>query len=62
MKLLHVNIAHSGGGLEQYLAQLFEELNKRGHMSVFLYSENGHESLSLSQVKAFCVEGITQLH
>ena len=40
MKILHVNIARYGGGLEQYLMQLFDELEKRGHNNIFIYGEN----------------------
>jgi glycosyltransferase involved in cell wall biosynthesis len=39
MKILHVNMTNSGGGLEQYLLRLFEELDRRGHENLLLYGE-----------------------
>ena len=39
MKILHVNIVNYGGGLEQYLEQLFKELDIRGHKNFFLYGQ-----------------------
>ena len=36
MKILHVNMADSGGGLEQYLSLLLRELDDRGYKNFFL--------------------------
>ena len=58
MKILHVNLAISGGGIEQYLIQLFSELEKRGHDSIFLYGEDSAPKPTLNKVKAYWIEDI----
>jgi glycosyltransferase involved in cell wall biosynthesis len=39
MKIFHVNMTSSGGGLEHYLLRLSEELHGRGHESLLLFGE-----------------------
>ena len=62
MKVLHVNGAFSEGGVEQYLSQLFEEINKRGHQSLFLYSQDTVGCPSLPNVKTFYIKDITSVY
>ena len=59
MKILHCNIVSSGGGLEQYLGQLFEELSTRRYRNLFLYGENTGEISLPSDAKQFYIERIT---
>jgi glycosyltransferase involved in cell wall biosynthesis len=59
MKILHVNMASAGGGVEQYLSQLSRELVSRGHSNVFLYGENHRPSLALPEVTCYFIENIT---
>lgn len=61
MKIFHVNINNYGGGVEQYLHQLFIELNKKGHKNIFLYGEEFGNITNLSNVKSFFIENITHL-
>jgi glycosyltransferase involved in cell wall biosynthesis len=60
MKILHVNIALAGGGLEQYLFQLFHELNLRGHENALLYGEKYEGVLPDPKGKIYFIERITQ--
>jgi glycosyltransferase involved in cell wall biosynthesis len=52
-------MASSGGGLEQYLSQIFVELDQRGHQSLLLYGESGKDSAPLLSAKTFLIENIT---
>lgn len=58
MKVLHVNIARTGGGLEQYLDQLFKELFARGHRNLLLYGEDSDATFDLPAVKRFFLKDI----
>lgn len=60
MKILHVNGAASGGGIEQYLRQLFEELGSRGHKSLLIYGDRAPED-SFLKTEAQHIEGITRV-
>jgi glycosyltransferase involved in cell wall biosynthesis len=62
MKILHVNINNYGGGVEQYLHQLFIELNAKGHKNIFLYGEKHNEIINLPNVEYFNIENITHFH
>ena len=59
MKILHCNTVSTGGGLEQYLYQLFDELTKLGYNNLFLYGENSGEANLPSTIKPFYLEKIT---
>lgn len=62
MKVLHVNCRLSGGGVEQYLSQLFDELEERGHENLFLLGDvSDSESAFPANVKPFFIEQVTQL-
>jgi glycosyltransferase involved in cell wall biosynthesis len=59
MKILHVNMASAGGGLEQYLCQLFRELVLRGHTNSFLYGESVNDTVLPPKTRCFFIEEIT---
>lgn len=61
MKILHVNITNYGGGVEQYLHQLFIELSKKGHQNIFLYGENNKKIIKLPDVRYFFLENIAHV-
>lgn len=61
MKILHVNGYATGGGIEQYLVQLFEELAQRGHQNFFLFGIDSHDTNSLQRTKLFHIKNITQI-
>jgi glycosyltransferase involved in cell wall biosynthesis len=60
MKIFHANIAVAGGGLEQYLSQLFRELNLRGHENVLLYGEKYEGAVKAPKANIYFIENITQ--
>jgi glycosyltransferase involved in cell wall biosynthesis len=60
MKILHVNSTTSGGGLEQYLSQLFRELKQRGHRNLLLYGDRAVARTALTNVETIHIDGITQ--
>jgi glycosyltransferase involved in cell wall biosynthesis len=62
MKILHVNVNNSGGGVEQYLMQLFTELDIRGYKNLFLYGEKNNGKIIPPGVESFFIEKITHLH
>jgi glycosyltransferase involved in cell wall biosynthesis len=62
MRILHVNMATAGGGLEQYLQHLFNELAFRGHKSLLLFGEALNIPVRLENVKTFFIDGITHIH
>jgi len=62
MRILHVNMAYSGGGLEQYLLQVFVELENRGHKNLFLYGEADGGPQCAYRADTFFVENVTHLH
>jgi len=59
MKILHVNGANYGGGLEQYLTLLFEELSKRGHENRFLYGQKVKDAGPLPDSHCYHIPDIT---
>jgi len=59
MKIFHTNIALSGGGLEQYLFQLFHELNLKGHENILLYGERYENEVTSLKARPFYIESIT---
>jgi glycosyltransferase involved in cell wall biosynthesis len=60
MKIVHVNISLSGGGLEQYLFQLFRELNLRGHVNALLYGEKYEGVAPATEAKTYFIDKVTQ--
>ncbi|MDF1593544.1 MAG: glycosyltransferase family 4 protein [Desulfobacterales bacterium] len=60
MKILHLNGAASGGGIEQYLGQLFKELGSRGHQNLLIYGDRAPED-AFSKEEARHIEGITRV-
>ena len=62
MKILHVNTGTSGGGVEQYLSQIFLELSKKGHQNFLLYGQDDHINMTIPGDELLYVEGITSLH
>ena len=60
MKILNVNGAASGGGIERYLEQLFNELGAMGHQSLLIYGDRSAEGASLLKDEARFIEGITR--
>jgi len=62
MKILHVNMVLSGGGLEQYLFQTFEELNKKDYKNIYLYGEDIGIDSSLPKAKTFFIQYVTHQH
>ena len=62
MKIFHANIALVGGGLEQYLFQLFHELDLRGHQNILLYGERGENPSTSPKARLFYIEGVTETH
>lgn len=61
MKILHINGTNAGGGLEQYLAQVFPELERRGHSNILLYGEHVDRNLFPPSTKVFHIQDIAQL-
>lgn len=61
MRIFHVNMCASGGGLEQYLSQIFQELDSRGHRNLLLYGEKSQDDFPFPNVKTFFFEGITHI-
>ena len=61
MKILHVNMAYSGGGLEQYLLQVFVELENRGHKNLFLYGEGDSDPRCTYRADTFFIGSVTHL-
>jgi glycosyltransferase involved in cell wall biosynthesis len=59
MKILHANVALAGGGLEQYLFQLFCELDSRGHENALLYGEKYEGVVQDLKAKIYFVEDVT---
>ena len=62
MKILHVNAGLSGGGVEQYLTQVLDEIGKRGHHNVVLHGDSSHQKIPLAADKILAVEDITNLN
>jgi glycosyltransferase involved in cell wall biosynthesis len=62
LKILHINGYLSGGGVEQYLDQLFVELDRIGHTNFLLYGCNSQFKNNLSKVKTFFIENITNIN
>ena len=62
MKIFHANVALAGGGLEQYLFQLFHELSLRGHENVLLYGEKYEGVVERPKAKTFIIESITNAY
>jgi glycosyltransferase involved in cell wall biosynthesis len=60
MKILHVNITSSGGGIEEYLLRLSEELERRGHESLLLHGENAAGPSLPMKARIYPIEGITR--
>jgi glycosyltransferase involved in cell wall biosynthesis len=59
MKILHVNMTDSGGGLEQYLLRLSDELDRRGHENLLLYGETSCGHSLPFKAKLYFVDSIT---
>lgn len=62
MKILHVNMTSSGGGLEQYLLRLSEELHCRGHESFLLFGEASSGPPLPFRAQLYCIDSITHPH
>ena len=62
MKILHVNEYLSGGGVEQYLKQLFLELDGLGHQNILLYGSDSKLNKNLFKAEKFLIEKITAVH
>jgi len=61
MKILHVNIAGAGGGVEKYLSRLFPELNRVGHENLILYGEKPSWFDKEDSLETFFIEKIASL-
>lgn len=61
MKILHVNGALAGGGIEQYLGQLFREFGERGHQNIFLYGNDPQGAADPPKTKTFYIQDITKV-
>jgi glycosyltransferase involved in cell wall biosynthesis len=59
MKILHVNMTNSGGGLEHYLLRLSEQLDRRGHENLLLYGEDSLGPHLPFKAKLYWIQGIT---
>lgn len=59
MKILHVNMASFGGGIEEYLLRLSEELERRGHESLLLHGENAAGRSLPMKSRIYFIDGIT---
>ena len=59
MKILHVNTNNAGGGVEQYLKQLFSELTRKGHSNTFLFGQKYPNQSMGDNVQNFYIEAIT---
>jgi glycosyltransferase involved in cell wall biosynthesis len=62
MKILHVNAGLSGGGVEQYLTQVLDEIAKRGHQNIILHGDQSFQKSHLEDHKVFAIEDVTNLH
>lgn len=60
MKVLHVNAHLSGGGVEQYLSQLFPLLSDHGVESLLLHGEEGEQASFPLDVALYGISGITR--
>lgn len=58
MKILHVNICAGGGGVEQYLYQLFK---KMGHENFLLYGRESHLDLKFSPQEKRYVKNVAEV-
>lgn len=61
MNIFHVNFTNSGGGLEQYLNQLYIELALRGHQNTLLYGESASPKYDLPGIKTYHIDKITHV-
>jgi glycosyltransferase involved in cell wall biosynthesis len=59
MKILHANMTDSGGGLEQYLLRLSDELDRRGHENLLLYGETSCGHSLPFKAKLYFIDSIT---
>jgi glycosyltransferase involved in cell wall biosynthesis len=62
MRILHVNVKSFGGGVEQYLDQLFVELNKAGHKNALLFGEKEDCINRSAKVEYYNIDNITHLN
>lgn len=61
MKVLHLNGHLSGGGVEQYLAQLFPVLNAHDIENVLIYGEPNEKTSHPEAVTLYYLKGITRV-
>lgn len=60
MKVLHVNGHLAGGGVEQYLSQLFPLLRAHGVGSLLLHGEDGEPGSRPADIPLYYIQGITR--
>ena len=61
MKILHVNASLSGGGVEQYLTQVLDQITKRGHHNIILHGDQSFQKSHGEDHKVLAIEDVTHL-